>query len=123
MGGNQADQKELIEALQRFAEKADKLLSMSSNNTNSSIVVSAGGIGVWICVCLCGMMLVSMCMGAVWMSREFNRYDVALFEMQSETNRSQTYLASIYGRMPQWMREEVERESSAKLKERNANAK
>lgn len=118
MGGNQADQKELIEALQSFAEKADKLLSLNSNNTNSSIVVSAGGVGVWICVCLCGMMLVSMCIGAVWMSREFNRYDVALSERKQESDRYQTYLSSIYGRMPQWMREEVEKEVSSKQKQK-----
>lgn len=115
---SQGDQKELIEALQRFTDKADKVLSLNSGNTTSSIQVNAGGVGVWICVCLCCMMLVSMGMGAAWMAREFTRYDIALSERKEEGDRSQTYLSSIFGRMPQWMREEVEKEASAKLKEK-----
>lgn len=115
---SQGDQKELIEALQRFTDKADKVLSLNSGNTTSSIQVNAGGVGVWVCVCLCCMMLVSMGMGAAWMAREFTRYDIALSERKEESDRSQTYLSSIFGRMPQWMREEVEKEASAKLKEK-----
>ncbi len=85
----------------------------------STITVNAGGVGVWICATLCGMMLVGGMIGAIWMSREFNRYDVALSERKAEADRAQTYLSSIYGRMPQWMREEVEREASSKLKEKD----
>lgn len=118
MSESKGDQRALIEALDRFTDKADKVLSLNSGNTTSSIQVNAGGIGVWICVCLCCMMLVSMAMGAIWMSREFNRYDSDLSERKAESDRSQTYLSSIYGRMPQWMREEVEKEASAKLKEK-----
>lgn len=115
---SQGDQRALIDALDRFTDKADKILSLNSGNTTRSIQVNAGGIGVWICVCLCCMMLVSVVMGAVWMSREFNRYDSDLSERKAESDRSQTYLSSIYGRMPQWMREEVEKEASTKLKEK-----
>lgn len=118
MSDSKGDQRALIEALDRFTDKADKVLSLNSGNTTSSIQVNAGGVGVWICVCLCCMMLVSMAMGAVWMSREFNRYDSDLSERKAESDRAQTYLSSIYGRMPQWMREEVEKEASAKLKEK-----
>lgn len=118
MSDSQGDQKELIDALRRFGDRADKILSMNSGNTTSSIQVNAGGVGVWICVCLCCMMLVSVALGAVWMSREFNRYDNDLSERKAESDRAQTYLSSIYGRMPQWMREEVEKEASAKLKEK-----
>ena len=126
MNDSQGDQKELIEALHRFSDRSEKLLNMHSGNTTSSIQVNAGGVGVWICVCLCCMMLVSVGMGAVWMSREFNRYDSDLSERKSESDRSQTYLSSIYGRMPQWMREEVEKEASSKLAEKektNAHAR
>jgi len=112
------EQRELVDALHRFSSTADKVMSLNSGNTTSSIQVNAGGVGVWICVCLCCMMLVSMVMGAVWMSREFNRYDSDLSERKAESDRAQTYLSSIYGRMPQWMREEVEKEASAKLKEK-----
>lgn len=115
---SQGDQKELIEALHRFSDRSEKLLNMNSGNTTSSIQVNAGGVGVWICVCMCCMMLVSVAIGAVWMSREFNRYDSDLSERKAESDRSQTYLSSIYGRMPQWMREEVEKEASSKLAEK-----
>lgn len=115
MNDAQGDQKELIEALQRFTDKADRVLSMNSGNTTSAINVNAGGVGVWICASLCGMMLVGILMGAFWMSREFTRYDIALSERKEEGDRSQTYLSSIFGRMPQWMREEVEKEASAKI--------
>lgn len=118
MNGSQGDQKELIEALHRFSDSSEKLLNMNSGNTTSSIQVNAGGVGVWICVCLCCMMLVSVGIGAVWMGREFNRYDSDLSERKAESDRSQTYLSSIYGRMPQWMREEVEKEASSKLAEK-----
>lgn len=118
MNESQGEHKELIEALHRFSDRSEKLLSMNSGNNTSSIQVNAGGVGVWICVCLCCMMLVSVGMGAVWMSREFNRYDGDLSERKAESDRSQTYLSSIYGRMPQWMREEVEKEASSKLAEK-----
>ncbi len=115
---SQGDQKELIEALHRFTDKADKVLNMNTGNSSSTINMGSGERGIWICVCLCCMMLVSMVMGAVWMSREFNRYDSDLSERKAESDRAQTYLSSIYGRMPQWMREEVEKEASSKLKEK-----
>lgn len=94
----------------------------NSRNTSqsgvSTITVNAGGVGVWVCATLCGMMLIASLIGAIWMSREFNRYDVSLSERKQESDRAQTYLSSIYGRMPQWMREEVEKEASSKLKEK-----
>lgn len=90
----------------------------TSHNGVSTITINAGGVGVWLCATLSGMILVAVLIGAFWMSREFNRYDVALSERKEEGDRAQTYLSSIYGRMPQWMREEVEREASSKLKEK-----
>lgn len=110
--GMEKDLKDIHDAVNRMA--VDGNLSRNSNNIN----INAGGVGVWICVSLCGMMLVGMMMGAFWMSREFNRYDSDLSERKAESDRAQTYLSSIYGRMPQWMREEVEKEASAKLKEK-----
>lgn len=118
MHDSQGDQKDLIEALQRFTDKADKVLNLNSSNSSNTINMGSGERGVWICVCLCCMMLVSLAMGGVWMSREFTRYDIALSERKEEADRAQTYLSSIFGRMPQWMREEVEKEASAKLKEK-----
>ena len=110
--GMEKDLKDIHDAVNRMA--VDGNLSRNSNNIN----INAGGVGVWVCVSLCGMMLVGMMMGAFWMSREFNRYDTDLSERKAESDRAQTYLSSIYGRMPQWMREEVEKEASAKLKEK-----
>lgn len=106
------DLQQVKESLIRMAN--DGNLSRNSNNIN----LNAGGVGVWLCVCMCLMMMVAVVIGAFWMSREFNRYDSDLSERKSESDRAQTYLSSIYGRMPQWMREEVEKEASAKLKEK-----
>lgn len=88
----------------------------SSHNGVSTITINAGGVGVWVCATFSGMILVAVLIGAFWMSREFNRYDVALSERKQEADRAQTYLSSIFGRMPQWMREEVEKEASSKQK-------
>lgn len=118
MNESQGDQKELIEALHRFSDRSEKLLSMNTSSSNNTINMGSGERGIWICVCLCCMMLVALVMGGSWMSREFTRYDIALSERKEEADRSQTYLSSIFGRMPQWMREEVEKEASAKLKEK-----
>lgn len=87
----------------------------SAGNSTNTINMGSGERGIWICVVLCAMMMSGLVMGAFWMSREFNRYDIALSERKEEGDRSQTYLSSIYGRMPQWMREEVEKEASAKI--------
>ena len=115
MNDAQGDQKELIEALHRFSDRSEKLLSMNSHSSGNTINMGSGERGIWICVVLCAMMMCSLVIGAFWMSREFNRYDIALSERKEEGDRSQTYLSSIYGRMPQWMREEVEKEASAKI--------
>lgn len=110
--GMEQSVKDIKDSLERIGAGRD-----ASQNVNT-IKLEAGTAGVWLCVCMCGMMLVAMLMGAVWMSREFNRYDSDLSERKAESDRSQTYLSSIYGRMPQWMREEVEKEASSKLAEK-----
>lgn len=96
----------------------ERIDSSGNGNHNgvSTITINAGGVGVWVCATLSGMILVAVLVGAFWMSREFNRYDVSLSERKQEADRAQTYLSSIYGRMPQWMREEVEKEASSKQK-------
>lgn len=123
MTENQGDQRDLIEALQRFADKADQVLSLNSGNNSNTINMGSGERGIWICVCISMVTTAAVAVGSVWMSREFNRYDIALSERKEESDRAQTYLSSIYGRMPQWMREEVEKEASAKLEAKgNKNA-
>lgn len=114
MNDNQGDHQALIRALDRFNDRTEQLLSLNSGNTTSSISINAGGVGIWICASLCGMMLVGLMVGGIWMNREFSRYDIAMSERKEEGDRAQTYLSSIFGRMPQWMREEVEKEVQTK---------
>lgn len=92
MNDAQGDQKELIEALQRFTDKADRVLSMNSGNTTSSIQVSAGGIGVWACLTACIVSMV-LCGGMAVMFLDMNRkYD-----------RTQDLLSVIYQQAP-WLK-------------------
>lgn len=106
----------------RDALKKRSAGSSGSNNSNT-INMGSGERGIWICVCISMVTTAVVALGSMWMSREFNRYDIALSERKEESDRAQTYLSSIYGRMPQWMREEVEKESSAKLEAKgNKNA-
>lgn len=65
MTKDKGDQQALIEALQRFTDKADNLLSMNSGNNTSSIQVHAGGFGVWICVICCAVMVTALACGGV----------------------------------------------------------
>lgn len=65
MNESQGEHKELIEALHRFSDRSEKLLNMNSGNNTSSIQVHAGGVGVWICVICCAVMVTALSCGGV----------------------------------------------------------
>lgn len=89
---SQGDQKELIEALHRFSDRSEKLLSLNSGNTTSSIQISAGGIGVWACLTAC---IVSLVLCAVMA--------VMFLDMNRKYDRTQDLLSVIYQQAP-WLK-------------------
>ena len=74
---------------------------------------NAGGIGVWVAATCClvtlGVVLSGGLMAGLWISREFNRIDVSLSERKEENDRAQTYLSSIFGRVPE-LRKQIDKE-------------
>lgn len=94
------EQRQFMDAMQRFSDNADKLMSLNSGNTTSSIQVNAGGIGVWACLTACIMMLAMVMIGGMWMSREFNRIDREMTDRREGMERMQTYLSAIYAQAP-----------------------
>jgi len=76
-----------------------ELLGVPLNNT-STITINAGGVGVWVAVTCCLVMLFSTLIGAVWLSREFARVDKELNERKEEGQRMQSYLSAIYVQAP-----------------------
>lgn len=87
--------------VQDIKEAVARMVENQSGNQNvSSITLYAGGVGVWIAATACFVMLASMIVGALWMSRELTRIDVALSERKEENDRMQTYLSAIYAQAP-----------------------
>lgn len=85
---DQGDYQALTRALERFSDKADKLLASGNTNT-ARIEVNAGGVGVWIATTCClVVMVVSMFLG-LWV--------VDLSRKVSDLN---DYLAAIYMQAP-----------------------
>lgn len=82
------EQGELVAALNRFSDKADALLR-TGNNNNAKITVNAGGIGVWVSVTACLMMLA------------VNMMVIALFVTHDrKISAMQDYLNAIYMQAP-----------------------
>lgn len=55
MVDSQGDQEALTRAIERFSDKADRLLGVGNMNT-ARIEVNAGGAGIWIACTLCIVM-------------------------------------------------------------------
>lgn len=85
-------------------EAARRLLgAMSGGTSRAEIHIHAGGagIGIWIATTACLVMLACGLVGALWMSREFSRYDARIAELQANDRTQGDYLAAIYMQAPQ----------------------
>ena len=72
----EVDKRELTEALNKFIATSDKLAHMRDNTSNSTIMVSAGGAGVWAAVTACLVMLAIntvLCLLFLDLSRKYDR--------------------------------------------------
>ena len=92
-----SESRELIEALNRFSDGADKLLA-NSNGGSATIHVNAGGVGVWLCVTACVVTFVTaIFLGAV------------VFWFAIKTNDQGHQMNAVYMSVP-GLRELVERQ-------------
>lgn len=85
---SQGDQRELVDALNRFAERTDRLLQ-SSGNSNANISFNAGGVGLWAavtCAVVCGVLTLAM--------------SAAFIVLVTKYDRMQDYLNAIYMQAP-----------------------
>lgn len=78
----------------------DLLMPYARNDSNATINVNAGGIGVWIAAACCAVMLASGLIAAFWVSREFTRLDRENDARREEAMRMQSYLSAIYVQAP-----------------------
>lgn len=76
--------------------------------------INAGGVGVWIAATCCLITLAAVLVGGLvaglWLTREFTRVDVTLSERKEENDRAQTYLSSIFGRVPE-LKAQIDKET------------
>lgn len=70
----QGEKDEFIGAINKFLVRSDELIR--SNSSASNITVNAGGVGVWVAVTACVVMLGMVMVGGFWVSSEFSRINV-----------------------------------------------
>lgn len=81
------DMERLVRAVERLEQSSDRLYGLGSN---ANITFNSGGIGLWIAVTCCVVMLaLSICLGA-GLAVLFQKYD-----------RMQDHLSAIYMMAPQ----------------------
>ena len=73
----------------------------NENKSASTITVNAGGVGVWIATTCCLVMLGCGLIGALWVSREFSRYDAEIGLLKARDNTQAAYLQSIWRNIPE----------------------
>lgn len=94
MVDSQGDQEALTRAIERFSDKADRLLGVGNMNT-AKIEINAGGIGVWIATTACFVTLAVTMVGAIFVTREFSRQDQQLQELREKDDIHDAWLQTI----------------------------
>lgn len=89
-------------AIERFEEVIDSVSDRRSKNIgNATITVNAGGVGVWVAVTCCLVMLALLLLGSLWASRELMRSDQEMQARKDENSKMTAYLQAIYVQAPQ----------------------
>lgn len=88
-------------------------------NSKVEFHINAGGMGVWVaatcCLIMLAVLVVSGLIAGLWVTREFTRIDVTMSERKEENDRAQTYLSSIFGRVPE-LKKQIDQESEKQKK-------
>ncbi len=92
-----ADSDEITKGLERAADRLEQASRNLGNSGNqSTITLNAGGLGVWVCVTCCAVMLAC------------NVFMIGLYlDQQSHIRDLDAYLAAIYQQVP-WMKPKEE---------------
>ena len=90
--------REIIQAMQNP-------VSNSGSNNVAKIYINAGGVGIWICVTCCSMMLSACLVGSIigtsWLSSEVSHINHDLKDRKDENDSMKSYLAAIYVKDPE----------------------
>ena len=76
--GAASDAQELSQALDRFGHRIDALLSKQGTSNSSTITLTGGSLGVWVCATACLIMLASAVPTLFWVGSSLreNRSEV-----------------------------------------------
>ena len=93
MQNEQGENAAMIAALDRFSHKADQLLS-HGNNSFSKVEINAGGIGVWISVTCCLVMISCLGMGGFWLNYALSIHDDQIMQLQNGEKAVRAYITT-----------------------------
>ncbi len=89
-------------AIGRFEKVLDSVGSGNGRNIGTSTIsINAGGVGVWVAVTCCLVMLSLLLLGSLWASHEMMRYDQEMQARKDENSKMTAYLQAIYVQAPQ----------------------
>lgn len=89
-------------AIGRFEKVLDSVGSSGHRDMgNATITVNAGGIGIWLSVTCCLVMLSLLMLGSLWATREMSRFDQEMQARKDENSKMTAYLQAIYVQAPQ----------------------
>lgn len=89
-------------AIGRFEKVLDTVADRRVNTVgNATISVNAGGVGVWVAVTCCIVMLSILLIGSLWASHEMMRFDQEMQARKDENSKMQAYISAIYVQAPQ----------------------
>lgn len=97
------EMEEPLDRIERTANDLRKLMHQNRSIGNATInaSVNAGGIGVWIATTCCVVMLACCIIGALWGTRELERFDQEMQARKDENSKMTAYLQAIYVQAPQ----------------------
>ena len=72
----------------------------ANGNSSTRIVISAGGIGIWVCAMCCILMLVIGLMLSMFAAHKFIDQTADIRELRRESQTLKDYLAAIYAQAP-----------------------
>lgn len=83
----------LIEALDRLSAHVDRLERAPQTGSNTTRVsINAGGVGIWIAVTCCLIMLTVCGIGGMWLISNTNRTDQAINALRAVDETHQAYI-------------------------------
>lgn len=74
----------------------DLLMPQRGNShANANFSINAGGVGVWVACTCCLIMLAVLIVGGLWLSREFNRIDAVVNDLNDKDSVHDAYIQKL----------------------------